>query len=361
MLMSDLNSTERALIDYYRHSISDKNYQDIHVLGAGFVKDLEGKLSNYYNHKYCLCVCNATTALLGIWLSIGIKPGDLILTSPLSYPASIAGMMLLGAIPYFVDIESDTLGLNPEKVARILKHNRKIKAVLSIDYYGIPANSIKLKEITEQYKLPLISDSAQSLGSLRAKKPGGYFADIIVTSFGHHKTLYAGEGGAILTNSKNIYESIIWNISHPEFQKIKIGENNKYALNSRISPYSAIVANSNFENALSNLKHKQEKCFHLIEIMNKSNVIEPIDFKANDIIPSFYRLSGSWKQNEEFSILSETLKKNGYVENIYKDDMDLLYNGHQLIKLSENKIRHNLIQLPEAVKQVKKRFIISVS
>jgi dTDP-4-amino-4,6-dideoxygalactose transaminase len=357
MSMYDLNSSERALIDYYRLSNTDHNYQDIHLLGSGFVKDLESKLVNYYEQKYCLCVNNATTALLGIWLSLGVKKGDLILTSPISYPASIAGMLLLGAIPYFVDIEAHTLSINPDEVAEILKHIRKIKAVLSTDFYGIPADTKKLKQITQEFNIPIISDSAQSFGSKRDNKPGGYFADAIVISFGHHKCNFAGEGGAILTNSRYVYEGLIQNMMHPEYQKIKVSDINEFALNGRISPYSAIVANSNFNKSLSQLKLKQKKYLHLIDIMNRTSLIEPIEFKKKHIIPSFYRLSCSWGNKEELSQLTDVLFDLGYNVNVYKDEINLLYDSCRIKKLNFKRTKK---EFSETENQVKKRFIVTV-
>lgn len=97
------------------------------------------------------------------------------------------------------------------------------KAVLSVDYNGTPADSKTIKDFCSTNNLIYISDSAQSFGAFRDNKPGGYFADYIVLSFGPGKSLFGGEGGAILTDDENIYEKIIWLTQHPLRQKKTFG------------------------------------------------------------------------------------------------------------------------------------------
>ena len=161
-------------------------------------------------------------------LAIDIKPGDVVFTTVYSYISTAEVISLLGAIPIFVDIEEDTFNIDVNKLneaisnfykkktnypyPKILNKNKrkhKLKAVIAVSLFGTPPKINQLKKISKKYKLTLIEDPAQSFGAEYFKKRSGNLGDISCLSFYPTKSLGCyGDGGAVITNNKNIFNKL---------------------------------------------------------------------------------------------------------------------------------------------------------
>lgn len=167
------------------------------------VKALEQALCSVNCSKYALVVNSGTAALHTALASIGIQAGDEVITSPFSFIATVNAILMCGAKPVFADIEENTFNIDPKLIES--KISKKTKAILTVDLYGQPCNYEKIKKIAKKYKLKIISDSCQSIGAVYKNRPIAKWVDIACFSFYATKNIMMGEGGALVTSNKALY------------------------------------------------------------------------------------------------------------------------------------------------------------
>ena len=170
-----------------------------------YVERFGQNLAKYVQVKYALPVSNGTTALHLSLIALNIGPGDEVIVPALTFVASVNVIKYVGAKPVFIDIEPETFNLDIDQLED--KITKKTKAIISVDLYGHPVDFDRLKKICQKHGLKLISDSAESLGSLYKGKPTGSQGDISTFSFFGNKIITTGEGGMITTNSKKLYDT----------------------------------------------------------------------------------------------------------------------------------------------------------
>lgn len=164
------------------------------------VRELEAKLAAYTGTKHCITVASGTEALLISLMALGIKSGDEIITTPFTFAATAEVIVLLGAKPVFVDVESDTGNINASLIEAAITPNTK--AIMPVSLYGQPADMDEINTIAARYgNLPVIEDAAQSFGATYKGKKSCNLSTIGCTSFFPSKPLGCyGDGGAIFTN-----------------------------------------------------------------------------------------------------------------------------------------------------------------
>ena len=137
-------------------------------------------------------------------MAAGLGPGDELITSPITFAASANAARLCGAEVKFVDIDPETLCLNPELLQRAL--NKRTKVIAPVDFAGIPCAMNEINAIAEQNGLVVVTDAAHSLGSTYNGKPVGALSDMTCFSFHPVKSITTGEGGLITTDSPKFAE-----------------------------------------------------------------------------------------------------------------------------------------------------------
>ncbi|MGC8816325.1 MAG: DegT/DnrJ/EryC1/StrS family aminotransferase [Candidatus Hadarchaeum sp.] len=170
------------------------------------VEEFEKAISEYIRRKYSLVFNSGTSALHAALLAHGIKRGDEVIVPSFTFIATANAPLFVGARPVFADIEEKTYGLDPEDVKE--KINRKTKAIIPVHYGGCPCKIQELKEIAEDRGLFLIEDAAEAFGASVSGKKVGSFGDSAMFSFCQNKVITTGEGGAIVTDSRKIYEKL---------------------------------------------------------------------------------------------------------------------------------------------------------
>ncbi len=148
--------------------------------------------------KHGVAVNSATGALHLALVALGIGPGDEVVTSTYTFAACVNVIEHVGATPVLVDVEPDTLCMDPADVERVL--GRKTKALLTVDYGGHPCDYARLLPLAAHAGLPIVEDAAHALGAAWNGRPVGSFADVTAFSFYATKNLTTGEGGAAVTN-----------------------------------------------------------------------------------------------------------------------------------------------------------------
>jgi len=175
------------------------------------VVEFEKRMGRFAGTKYAVAVNSGTSALHLIirGMGIGEGEGDVVITTPFSFIASSNCILFERARPLFVDIEEDTLNLDADKVEEKLEslsgeELAKVKALLVVDAFGQPADWDRFKEIGKKYKLRLIEDSAEALGSEYKGKNSGSFGEAGVFAFYPNKQITTGEGGNLVTDDEEL-------------------------------------------------------------------------------------------------------------------------------------------------------------
>ena len=151
-----------------------------------------------------ISVSSGTAALHCAYAAIGIKPGDEVITPPITFVATQATAVLMGAKIVFADIQPDTGNIDPDNVESLI--TSKTKAITAVDYAGHPAELNELRQIADRHGIFLIEDAAHSIGSLYRGKPVGSIADITTFSFFPTKNLTTAEGGAVSSRNLDLLE-----------------------------------------------------------------------------------------------------------------------------------------------------------
>jgi len=208
-------------IPYSRQNINKNDIKEvIKVLGSDFLtqgpklKEFEISLCKYTGASYAVAVSSGTAALHIACLAAGIKPGDEAITSPLTFLASANCILYCGADPIFSDIEPDTGNIDPVGLEKNI--SKRSKVIIPVHFAGHPCDLKAIRKIAKKYGLTVIEDAAHSLGAKykNSKIGSGEYSDITILSFHPVKHITTGEGGAVLTNSKLLYDKLIMLRSH---------------------------------------------------------------------------------------------------------------------------------------------------
>ena len=183
-----------------------------------FVDQFESLISDYTGAKYVVSVVNGTTALQIALKLVGVKREDEVLVPALTFVATANAVSYLGAIPHFVDSDSETLGINVEKLRNYLYQTtevesgycinkstkRAITALVPMHTFGHPSDLEGLLSVAKEFNLLLVEDAAESLGSFYQGRHTGTYGIIGTLSFNGNKIITTGGGGAILTNDETL-------------------------------------------------------------------------------------------------------------------------------------------------------------
>lgn len=171
------------------------------------VRELEERLEAYTGAKHCITVASGTEALLISLMALGIKPGDEVITTPFTFVATAEVIVLLGAIPVFVDIEPDTCNIDAGKIEAAI--TTRTRAIMPVSLYGQPADMDEINAIAARHgNLPVIEDAAQSFGAEYKGKKSCNLSTIGCTSFFPSKPLGCyGDGGAIFTSDDGLAQA----------------------------------------------------------------------------------------------------------------------------------------------------------
>ena len=256
-------------IPYGKQSIDEDDINSVvEVLKSDFlttgpkIKEFEDELCKYTNAKYCVAVANGTAALHLASLVL-LNKGDKVITTPNSFVATSNSVLYVEAIPIFVDIQEDG-NIDLDLCEEELKKDSSIKAIYVVHFSGNIANQKKLKYLKETYNIKILEDCAHSLGAtFEGIKAGSCEnSDCSILSFHPVKHITTGEGGAITTNSKEIYEKLLELRAHgikrlPDFAPWYY-EMHSLGFNYRITDMQAALGISQLKKLDSFVKRRKE-------------------------------------------------------------------------------------------------------
>ena len=212
-------------IPYGRQDINLSDiYSVVNVLKSDWltqgpkIEEFEKVLASYCGAKYAVVVSNGTAALHIACLAAGLRKGDEAITTPVTFLATSNSVLYAGAKPIFADIDIDTINIDVEQVNR--KITKRTKAILPVHFAGLPCDMAELYRMAKKKGIMVIEDACHALGA-EYKDRGKWVkvgsckhSDMTVFSFHPVKHITTGEGGAITTNSKKLYEKLLSLRSH---------------------------------------------------------------------------------------------------------------------------------------------------
>jgi len=170
------------------------------------VKEFEEKVASYCGAKYAVAVSSGTAALHAACAVAGISKGDEVITTPITFFATIASITHCGGTPVFVDVKEDSMNIDPNGIqAKITGYT---KAILPVDFAGHPAELYRINKIAKRNGLIVIEDACHALGATHMGQKVGSLSDMTVFSFHPVKAITTCEGGMILTDNKDFYEKL---------------------------------------------------------------------------------------------------------------------------------------------------------
>ncbi len=280
-----------------------------------FVTDMEEHIQKITGAKYAVAMVSGTEALHMALLSAGVQAGEEIVTQSLTFAATSAAIVHCGAIPVYVDVDEDTLGMSPAALRQFLEQHtvqkndvcanrnsgRVISACVPMHTFGHPCRIDEIKTICNEHNIILIEDSAESLGSFYKGRHTGTFGKIGILSFNGNKTITTGGGGMVITDDENLASRARYlsttakQPSRWEFLHTEAG------YNLRMPGINAAVGCAQlecFEQILANKRETARMYQEFFAGMGIACVKEPRDSRSNYWLNAI--LLDSFEEREEF-------------------------------------------------------------
>jgi UDP-4-keto-6-deoxy-N-acetylglucosamine 4-aminotransferase len=209
----------KTFLPYAHQWIDDEDIKAVdEVLQSNFlttgpkIGDFEQAIADYVGAKYAVTFANGTAALHGACYVAGIREGDEVICTPMTFAASANCVLYCGGKPVFADIDPRTYNIDPKKIEK--KITKRTKAIIPVDYTGQPVQLDEIMGIARKYGLIVIEDGAHSLGARYKGRKVGPISDMTEFSFHPVKQITCGEGGIITTNNEAYYEKLLQFRSH---------------------------------------------------------------------------------------------------------------------------------------------------
>ncbi|WP_195694564.1 DegT/DnrJ/EryC1/StrS family aminotransferase [Priestia megaterium] len=286
-------------------------YYGLNVLGK--TDKFENQLKEYFKVKYSLGTSSGTASLKCALKALGVKRGDEVIVPAYGFIATAGAVVACNAIPVFCDVDK-SLSLDPYQLVERITN--KTRAIIPVHIMGLAANMSKIKEIGNNYSIPIIEDTAQSFGGTYKGEKLGTIGDIGCFSFQANKILSTGEGGAIVTNNNHYYQKAL--VYHDQ-GGIRVNggfptwdsEGATFGENYRMSEISAAIGNVQLRKIpemLSKMKNNRKKLNNLLASnLTSIEFRQSWDFEGECGISECFYVENEGVRNE----LIEELKHSG--------------------------------------------------
>ena len=207
--MPELSSKRESFLSFQPPALDEREIEAVaETLRSGWLTtgprtaELETRMRDYLQAEHVLAVASGTAALHMSLVALGVGPGDEVITTSLTWPATANVIVHCGATPVFADIRDDTLNIDPDRVHELV--NERTKAIIPVDLYGQPADLDELIALG----LPIVEDAAHAAESVYRGRKIGSVAHLTCFSLYATKNISAGEGGLIATNRDDLAEAL---------------------------------------------------------------------------------------------------------------------------------------------------------
>ena len=335
-----------------------------------YVKDFEDKIQRYTKSKYATSTINGTYAIFIALKVLGVKPNDEVLVPSLTFIGTVNAISYLGAKPHFVDSNIQDFGIDCKKLENylskisVIKKNRIInkktgkiiKAIIPVHVFGHPCDIENIIKLSKKFKLKVVEDAAECVGSFYKKKHLGTFGDLGCLSFNGNKIITTGGGGAILSKSKKLNDKIRHLITTAKVNHKWEYIHDKIGYNLRLPSLNAALGIAQMKKINKFLRSKRKLFLEYSKIFKNIDGVKIFKEKKNS-------RSNYWLQTlifeKNFNHIKNKLIKAGYQKKIYMRPVWRLiselkpYRNYQKMDLSGAKsIYKNAINLPSSQKLI---------
>ena len=201
-------------VEFYKHPLGEEEIQALtNVIHSTFLttgprtREFEQVFADYMKAEYCVGVTSWTMGGFITLKALGIGPDDEVITTPMTFMATANIILECGATPVFVDVEAETGNIDCDAIERAI--TPRTKAILPVHLYGLMCDMRRMSAIAKKHNIAIVEDCAHCVEGERDDVRPGELSDAAVFSFYATKNLASGEGGAITTNNKDLYEKLM--------------------------------------------------------------------------------------------------------------------------------------------------------
>jgi UDP-4-amino-4,6-dideoxy-N-acetyl-beta-L-altrosamine transaminase len=292
------------VIPYGKQFVTEDDIQEvIYVLKSDFwtkgpkIKEFEDAFASYVGAKYAVAVSNGTAALHLCTMALNVKPGDKVVTSPITFVASANCVQYCGGEVIFADIDRETYLLDIDEVRKLLEadERREIKGIIPVDFSGRVVNMEEFRKLADEFNCWIIEDACHAPGGsfINSKGEGvfagsGIYADLAIFSFHPVKHIAAGEGGMITTNNKDLYDKLLILRTHGIQQNPALHiyddslwyyEMQELGYNYRLTDIQAALGNSQLKRANEGIEKRRE----IAKIYKEALIRNPMIKDRNEV------------------------------------------------------------------------------
>jgi len=295
------------------------------------VAELERRFAEYHETKFGIATANGTVSLEIALIAGGIRPGDEVIVPPITFVASATAIARVGAVPVFVDVDPQTINLNPEACEEVI--SERTRGIVLVHFAGCPANLDRFKELCERHDLFLIEDCAHAHGAAWKNHRVGSFGQFGSFSFQGSKNMTAGEGGILVTSDPELAEQA-HSISN---QGRRTGgawyEHVRLGTNARLTGFQAALLLRQLERLPGQVATRMERAARLREGLKEIGGLAPTPERLDERVTSHgyhlfsMRLDEGAFNNASHSRIIEALQAEGlpitggYPHPIYRNEL----------------------------------------
>ena len=257
-------------INEVKKVMQEGNLTNASFEGGKRVQELESLLCKFVGSQYAIAINSGTAALHAALLALGIGKDDEVLLPSFTFLATANAVVATGAKPVFVDIRRRDYTIDPVDLER--KATNRTKAIIPVHLYGHTADMNRIGEIASKHSLHVIEDACQSLGSTYNGNQTGSIGEMGCFSFYASKVLTSGEGGAIVTNNKELADRLRMIRNHGMLEGY---DTRIFGLNLRMTEISAAIAKVQMRKLKKMLQIRRKNAMTLTKLLQDSDIILP--------------------------------------------------------------------------------------
>lgn len=276
------------------------------------INGFENDLGKYLGQQSYVSALSSGTAAIHLGLILlGVKAGDTVICQSMTFSASANPILYQGATPIFIDSELDTWNLCPKALEAAIMDSiakgKKPKAIIAVHLYGVPYKIKEVREIANQYEIPILEDSAEALGSSYKGQKCGTFGDIGALSFNGNKIITTSGGGAIVTHTKETKDKAVFFATQsrdnaPHYQHSEIG------YNFRMSNICAGIGRGQMEVLDVHVQLRREMHHFYLNLFENIDEVSVFSVPNNDYFSNYWLTSILIEPNFTNGINRESLR-----------------------------------------------------
>ncbi len=293
-------------------------------VGGKRVQEFEQLLSSFVKSKYAIAVNSGTAALQAALYALDIKQGDEVLLPSFTFVATANSVLSVGAKPVFVDIRPENYTMDPIDLKK--KITKRSRVIMPVHLYGNFSYMDEISEIATKHDLEIIEDACQSLGTTYKKKQSGTFSRMGCFSMYAAKVMTSGEGGAIVTDDKNLFEKLRKIRNHGMLHGY---DTRILGLNLRLPEICAAIAKVQMKKLPKFLEKRKKNAIILNELLSDLNLILPEEREGVNVNWYLYTIATANRNKIMKQLNSEGIGATAYYPTpihktpFYKKDLKL--------------------------------------